>query len=1034
MTQRLPIPGSDNGTWGNILNGFLEVSHNADGTLITSAIASSLPTPIATTNLGSGTASSTNYLRGDGTWAIPAATSGATGPIGPSGATGASGTAGTVGATGASGVGATGASGATGAQGLSGATGPAGATGAGATGATGVGASGSTGATGPTGATGAGASGSLLAANNLSDVADAGTSRADIHVPALTPAAAVATANVSALSGLNTYDGYTLVAGDTVLLTAQSTASQNGVWLAASGSWTRPTEFATGLVIKGRSIVVLHGTVNANTTWILDAPTAGITVDTTSQSWSVNGVPSGTYVPVGAVGYQIPASYQASLVASASASASSPTVTASAGSFSAWQVGWKVNLYAAGYVGPKQILGAVVVAVAGNGSSITLDRNTVNAVSGVYCWGGPGAGAEISSLFTTADVKNVQGTVYGQGAYMVDSGINLQFGVGLSGGGASSPESHPSLALLGWCGGVTVITDAAMTSGSATLTSAQISSLALGQYVQINGAGPSGRALVTFVTALGSGTATLYRVAQTTVSGAVGVICPANMNGVLQWANVGGSELAHAPIDQSVRIQDAPGCGIWAPGGIGENTKLQAFCIYNMADGVNVNGPSFPAATPSTLTYGSTAPFVPGDMFSYTNGGFGFSFAKLNQSVNLIDLLSGDNNNMGFCFIDEADNTTVITVLGWKAERYSQVMAGTGGLAYIGHDDVFICDSLGGAVINMTSGARINCATASTGSVFHQTDTHSFGVGTVNYLFGQGGGATYTSQYTDSTISYSIPSGVMNQLGTPSTGGLTPVVLTTSATSKSGQMSLISTSSGAVTLTMPASPGAGTLVGFTRTTGASSITIAPNTGQTILGSASSIAISAAGSYSQSALLEYDGISNWNAISVSGTDLNRNAYFAASPVLNAGFYVPPSTITSNTTLTGTSSRLLNATSGSFTITLSFANVNLGPYYVLKRIDSSSNTVTLTPSTGTIEGQTSYLMAPGEGLILTLTGTDYKIYARFPDQLSYSSLPAAAAQWRGHIIYVPGNGTTTDDVAYICLMSSTGTYSWKTLASG
>jgi hypothetical protein len=30
---RLPIPGGDNGVWGNILNGFLEVEHNADGTL-----------------------------------------------------------------------------------------------------------------------------------------------------------------------------------------------------------------------------------------------------------------------------------------------------------------------------------------------------------------------------------------------------------------------------------------------------------------------------------------------------------------------------------------------------------------------------------------------------------------------------------------------------------------------------------------------------------------------------------------------------------------------------------------------------------------------------------------------------------------------------------------------------------------------------------------------------------------------------------------------------------------------------------------
>jgi hypothetical protein len=37
MTQ-LPTPGQDNGTWGNILNDFLQVSHNSDGTLLTSAV------------------------------------------------------------------------------------------------------------------------------------------------------------------------------------------------------------------------------------------------------------------------------------------------------------------------------------------------------------------------------------------------------------------------------------------------------------------------------------------------------------------------------------------------------------------------------------------------------------------------------------------------------------------------------------------------------------------------------------------------------------------------------------------------------------------------------------------------------------------------------------------------------------------------------------------------------------------------------------------------------------------------------------
>src|SRR5882757_9645426 len=36
---RLPTPGADDGTWGNILNDFLDVAHNADGTLKTNTVA-----------------------------------------------------------------------------------------------------------------------------------------------------------------------------------------------------------------------------------------------------------------------------------------------------------------------------------------------------------------------------------------------------------------------------------------------------------------------------------------------------------------------------------------------------------------------------------------------------------------------------------------------------------------------------------------------------------------------------------------------------------------------------------------------------------------------------------------------------------------------------------------------------------------------------------------------------------------------------------------------------------------------------------
>ncbi len=63
--SRLPTPGSDDGTWGNILNDFLSVAHNSDGT-------------VKTSELGSGSATNSVFLRGDGSWATPPSSSDAT--------------------------------------------------------------------------------------------------------------------------------------------------------------------------------------------------------------------------------------------------------------------------------------------------------------------------------------------------------------------------------------------------------------------------------------------------------------------------------------------------------------------------------------------------------------------------------------------------------------------------------------------------------------------------------------------------------------------------------------------------------------------------------------------------------------------------------------------------------------------------------------------------------------------------------------------------------------------------------------------
>lgn len=78
------------------------------------------------------------------------------------------------------------------------------------------------------------------------------------------------TANLATLSGLLTIDGITLVAGDRVLVKDQATASANGLYVAASGAWSRATDAdANSEVTAGMAVMVTEGTVNADTQWRL---------------------------------------------------------------------------------------------------------------------------------------------------------------------------------------------------------------------------------------------------------------------------------------------------------------------------------------------------------------------------------------------------------------------------------------------------------------------------------------------------------------------------------------------------------------------------------------------------------------------------------------------------------------------------------------------------------------------------------------------------------------------------------------------
>jgi hypothetical protein len=83
------------------------------------------------------------------------------------------------------------------------------------------------------------------------------------------PCRAIATSNIT-LSGAQTIDGVSVIAGNRVLVTGQSTASQNGIYNAASGAWTRAADYAAGTSAgPGLIVGVTEGTAAADSLWTL---------------------------------------------------------------------------------------------------------------------------------------------------------------------------------------------------------------------------------------------------------------------------------------------------------------------------------------------------------------------------------------------------------------------------------------------------------------------------------------------------------------------------------------------------------------------------------------------------------------------------------------------------------------------------------------------------------------------------------------------------------------------------------------------
>jgi hypothetical protein len=76
------------------------------------------------------------------------------------------------------------------------------------------------------------------------------------------------TANIASLVGETTVDGVVLVAGNTILLKNQSTASQNGLYVVKTLAWQRKSDMPVGISAAGVAVFINEGTTNADKVFV----------------------------------------------------------------------------------------------------------------------------------------------------------------------------------------------------------------------------------------------------------------------------------------------------------------------------------------------------------------------------------------------------------------------------------------------------------------------------------------------------------------------------------------------------------------------------------------------------------------------------------------------------------------------------------------------------------------------------------------------------------------------------------------------
>lgn len=223
------------------------------------------------------------------------------------------------------------------------------------------------------------------------------------------------TANIT-LSGTQTIDGVAVIAGNRVLVKNQSTASANGIYVVAAGSWSRSSDADTDAeVTAGMFTFVEEGTTNADSGWVLSTNnpiTLGTTALTFAQFSGAGQIEAGAgltkngnTLDVGGTSNRITVNADSIDIASTYAGQSSITTLGTIGTGT-----WQGSVISATYGGTGVNNGSSTITL---GGSLTLSGafTTSITVTGNTSVTLPTSGTLVNSAVTTLSSLSSIGTI-----------------------------------------------------------------------------------------------------------------------------------------------------------------------------------------------------------------------------------------------------------------------------------------------------------------------------------------------------------------------------------------------------------------------------------------------------------------------------------------------------------------------------------------------------------------------------------------------------------------------------------------------